>query len=209
MCVMEKRRVFVILLLLALSTQLAFAAIATRPSISISYGGSFCHPTAEYLKQYPGNSNMETPYFRTSGTFKLDAEFLNIAFIFGEQNTKAVQVGLGFSYMNVSRSLAFGSSVLKPYNGFGILADLDWRIDRRWDLCFKYRFYSCQFSKSPARFVAHQFEIAPYFRCADFEAVGFSVGMPVALSWKADSLSLQVSLSFSVDLDSLKMRRAK
>lgn len=209
MYAMEKKRLFVILILLALATQFAFAAVATRPSISIGYGGSFCHPTADYLQEYPGNPEVKMPYFRTSGVFSLDMELLNIAFIFGEQNSKAVQLGFGFSYLNVSRSIAFGSSVLKPYNGLGLLVDLEWRIERRWDLCFRYKFFSCQFSKSPARFVAHQFEIAPYYRFADFEVVGFSVGIPVALLWKSDSLSLQVSVSFSVDLDSLQMRRAR
>ena len=209
MHVMERKRFLFLLVLLALATQLAFAAIATRPSISIGYGASLCHPTADYLQKYPGNSEVEMPYFRTSGAFSLDLEVLNIAYIFGEQNKQAVQLGLGFSYLNVSRSLAFGSSVLKPYNGLGLLVDFDWRLDHRWDLCFRYRFFSCQFSKSTAHFVAHQFEIAPYYRFADFEAVGFSVGMPVALLWKADSLSLQVSVAISMSLDSLKMRRAK
>ncbi len=205
MSLMERKRL-IIVLLLVLAMPLAFAAIATRPSISIGYGGSFCHPTADYLKQYPGNPDIETPYFRTSGAFSLDLEILNVAYVFGDQNRRAIQFGFGFSYLNVSRSLAFGSSVLKPYNGFGFLADIDWRIDRKWDLCFRYRFINCRFTESSAHFVSHQFEIAPFYRFVDLEAFGFSVGIPVALHWKADSLSLQVSLAFSMDLDSLGMR---
>ncbi len=203
---MERKRFLIIIALLAFAMHFAFAAIATRPYISIGYGGSFCHPTSDYLKQYPGNPDVETPYFRTSGAFSLDVEFLNIAYIYDEQNARAVQLGFGFSYLSVSRSVAFGSSVLKPYSGLGVMADFDWRVDRKWDLCFRYRFINCRFTKSNAHFVSHQFEIAPYYKLVDLDVFGFSVGIPVALNWKADSVSLQVSVAFSMDLDSLGMR---
>ena len=206
---MEKKRVLFVIVLLVVATHLTFAAIATRPSFSIGYGGAFCHPTANYLKQYPGNPDVETPYFRTSGAFSLDVEALNVAYVFSDQNRTAIQLGFGFSYLSVSRSIAFGVSILKPYNGYGFHFDLDWRIVPVLDLHLRYRLFHCSFAGSSQRFLAHQFEVAPYYRFTTHKAIGFSVGLPVALIWRADSVSLQVSASFSVDIDSLLLRRSR
>lgn len=209
MTAMIRKRFLAVLALFLISVQLGFAAVATRPSLSVRLGGSFCHPTADYLKEYPGNPNIEMPSFRTSRLLSLDLEFLDLSFTLGQGKDSAIQVGFGVSYLNVSKSIAYGRSILKPYNGFGAMGNLTWRINRNFDLSFRYRFFQCFFSGSSARFVAHDFELSPYYRFADLDSVKFFVGTPVSLFWKADSISVNASVCFLVSVDSLKIKRTK
>lgn len=206
MVLMVRKRISVALALLFIVVQVGFGAVATRPSISAGIGGSFCIPTADYLKEYPGNPDVDMPPFRTSRLLTLDVEFLNVSFIFGRENESAVQIGCGISFLNVSRSIAYGDSVLKPYNGIGVLGDLDYRINRHFDVDFRYRFLQCFFSGSSARFIAHEFELAPYYRFFDSNAVEMSVGIPIALLWKADAISVNASVAVLINIDSLGMR---
>jgi hypothetical protein len=206
---MMRKRFLAVLALIVIAVQLGFAAVATRPSLSVRLGGSFCHPTADYLKEYPGNPNIEMPKFRTSRLLSLDLEFLNLAFTLGPDKESAIQVGFGVSYLNVSKSIAYGRSILKPYNGFGAMANLTWRINRSFDLSFRYRFFQCFFSESSARFIAHEFELSPYYRFADLDSVKLFVGTPVSLFWKADSVSVNAAVCFLVSVDSLKIRGTK
>ena len=207
MASMKGKRLLFLLVLFLAAGQMGFAAIATRPSWSVGIGGSFCHPTADYLSEYPGNSEVETPSFRTSRLLTMDLEFLNIAYAFGQDNESAVRLGFGISYINVSRSIAYGISILKPFNGVGLMADIGWRINSRFDIGFRYRFFQCFFSGSSARFIAHEVEVAPYYTFADLKTVQFSVGLPVAVLWKADSVSINASVALSVNIDSLALTR--
>ena len=209
MATMTRKRFLLVIALLLIAMQFGFAAVATRPSLSVRLGGSFCHPTADYLKEYPGNPNIEMPKFRTSRLLSLDLEFLNIAFTLGSDKDSAIQVGFGVSYLNVSKSVAYGRSILKPYNGFGAMGNLTWRINRYFDLGFRYRFFQCFFSGSSARFVAHEFELSPYYRFADLDSVKLFVGTPVSLFWKADSINVNAAVCFLVSVDSLKIKGAK
>lgn len=213
MALMFRKRILKVLTLLlvtaVVAVQSGFAAVATRPSLSVRLGASFCHPTADYLKEYPGNPNVEMPSFRTSRLLSLDLDFLNISFTLGEDNGSAIQIGFGVSYLNVSRSIAYGISTLKPYNGFGAMGNLTWRINESFDLSFRYKFYQCFFTGSSARFVAHEFELSPYYRFADLDSLKLFVGTPVSLFWKADSLSINAAVCFLVSVDSLKIRFRK
>ena len=181
------------------------ASIATRPSVSAWFGAVFCHPTADYLLKYPGEPEAEIPPFRTSRSFGFDVDVLNIAFVFDEENDSSIQVGAGLTYLNVSQSLQYGLSVLKPYHGIGFLTDVNWRMNERLELGFRYRFLTCKFAGSETRFLVQEFELVPAFRFASVSAVDFFVSMPVTASWKADSISIRTSVALTFSLDSQKV----
>lgn len=209
MALMKRKRLLSLVILLLVVGQIGFAAVATRPSWSVGLGGSFCYPTADYLKQYPGNPEVKMPSFRTSRLLTMDLEFINIAYTFGKNNESAIRLGFGISYINVSKSFSYGISVLKPYNGVGFLADMGWRINSHFDVGVRYRLFQCFFSGSSARFIAHEVEFSPSYIFANLKAVEFSVGLPVAVLWKADSISVNASVALSVNIDSLGIKRRR
>ncbi|MBR6085083.1 MAG: hypothetical protein IKP61_05670 [Spirochaetales bacterium] len=200
------KKIVCIITILVLAVAGVFASFATRPSASVWFGAVFCHPTADYLKEYPGDPTVETPPIRTSQAFGFDLEMLNLAFVLDEESESAIQVGVGLSYLNVSKSLPFGSSILKPYRSLGFLVDIDWKINSRFDLGFRYRFLPCRFTKTQTRFLAMDFELVPAFRIISASAMDISVAMPVTVSWKADAVSLRTSLALSLAFDSRRMR---
>ena len=203
---MMGKKTVCIITILVLAVAGVFASFATRPSASVWFGAVFCHPTADYLKEYPGDPTVETPPIRTSQAFGFDLEMLNLAFVLDEESESAIQVGVGLSYLNVSKSLPFGSSILKPYRSLGFLVDIDWKINSRFDLGFRYRFLPCRFTKTQTRFLAMDFELVPAFRIISASAMDISVAMPVTVSWKADAVSLRTSLALSLAFDSRRMR---
>ena len=203
---MMGKKIVCIITILVLAVAGVFASFATRPSASVWFGAVFCHPTADYLKEYPGDPTVETPPIRTSQAFGFDLEMLNLAFVLDEESESAIQVGVGLSYLNVSKSLPFGSSILKPYRSLGFLVDIDWKINSRFDLGFRYRFLPCRFTKTQTRFLAMDFELVPAFRIISASAMDISVAMPVTVSWKADAVSLRTSLALSLAFDSRRMR---
>lgn len=203
---MMGKKTVCIITILVLAVAGVFASFATRPSVSVWFGAVFCHPTADYLKEYPGDPTVETPPIRTSQAFGFDLEMLNLAFVLDEESESAIQVGVGLSYLNVSKSLPFGSSILKPYRSLGFLVDIDWKINSRFDLGFRYRFLPCRFTKTQTRFLAMDFELVPAFRIISASAMDISVAMPVTVSWKADAVSLRTSLALSLAFDSRRMR---
>ena len=203
---MMGKKTVCIITILVLAVAGVFASFATRPSASVRFGAVFCHPTADYLKEYPGDPTVETPPIRTSQAFGFDLEMLNLAFVLDEESVSAIQVGVGLTYLNVSKSLPFGSSILKPYRSLGFLVDIDWKINSRFDLGFRYRFLPCRFTKTQTRFLAMDFELVPAFRIISASAMDISVAMPVTVSWKADAVSLRTSLALSLAFDSRRMR---
>ena len=202
--IMMGKRIVCIISVLVFAAFGLWASFATRPSVSAWFGAVFCHPTADYLKEYPGDPSAETPPFRTSQSFGFDLDVLNVAFVFNEKNS-AIQLGVGLTYLNVSESLPYGLSILKPYYGVGFIADANWRMNNRLDLGFRYRFLTCRFSGTETRFLVQEFELVPAFRFASIKAVDFFVSMPVTASWKADSISIRTSVALTFSLDSLKV----
>lgn len=203
---MMGKKIVCIITILVLAVAGVFASFATRPSASVWFGAVFCHPTADYLKEYPGDPTAEMPPIRTSQTFGFDLEMLNLAFVLDEESESAIQVGVGLSYLNVSESLPFGSSILKPYRSLGFLVDIDWKINSRFDMGFRYRFLPCRFTKTQTRFLAMDFELVPAIRVLSASAIDLSVAMPVTASWKADALSLRTSLALTLAFDSRRMK---
>ena len=198
------KKVVCIISILAFAVAGLWASFATRPSASAWFGAVFCHPTADYLKQYPGDPEAETPPFRTSQSFGFDLDVLNVAFVFNEKDS-AIQFGVGLTYLNVSESLQYGLSILKPYYGVGFLADVNWRMNNRLDLGFRYRFMTCRFTGTETRFLVQEFELVPAFRFASVKTVDFFVSMPLTASWKADSISIRTSVALTFSLDSEKV----
>ena len=191
-----------ILTILVLAIAGLWASFATRPSVSTYFGAAFCHPTADYLKEYPGDPSADTPVFRTSQAFGFDLDVLNLSFVFDGEKNGAVQFGVGLSYVNVSESLQYGLSILKPYFGIGFLADIDWRINGRFDLGFRYRFLPCRFIGTETRFLVQEFELVPAFRFASLRAIDFFISMPLTASWKADAITFRTSLALTISFDS-------
>ena len=202
---MMRKKIVCLFMILVVAAFGLCASIATRPSVSAWFGAVFCHPTADYLKEYPGDPSAETPPFRTSRSFGFDVDVLNIAFVFDEENDSSIQIGAGLTYLNVSQSLQYGLSVLKPYLGIGFLTDVNWRMNERLELGFRYRFLTCRFTGSETRFLVQEFELVPAFRFASVSAVDFFVSMPVTASWKADSISIRTSVALTFSLDSQKV----
>lgn len=202
-----KKRIVCFLLVLITAVSCTFASIATRPSVSAWFGAVFCHPTADYLKEYPGDPSVETPPFRTSRSFGFDFEVLNITYAFERRPDSALQLGVGLTYLNVSESLAFGSSILKPYAGLGFLVDLNWRINSIFDVGFRYRYLPCRFTKTQSRFLAMDFELVPAIRVLSASAMDIYAALPVTASWKADAISIRTSLALTLSWDSKRMSR--
>ena len=84
--IMMGKRIVCIISVLVFAAFGLWASFATRPSVSAWFGAVFCHPTADYLKEYPGDPSAETPPFRTSQSFGFDLDVLNVAFVFNEKN---------------------------------------------------------------------------------------------------------------------------
>ena len=202
-----KKRIVCFLLVLITAVSCTFASIATRPSVSAWFGAVFCHPTADYLKEYPGDPSVETPPFRTSRSFGFDFEVLNITYAFERRPDSALQLGVGLTYLNVSESLAFGSSILKPYAGLGFLVDLNWRINSFFDVGFRYRYLPCRFTKTQSRFLAMDFELVPAIRVLSASAMDIYAALPVTASCKADAISIRTSLALTLSWDSKRMSR--
>ena len=202
---MMRKNIVCVFLILMFAIAGASASVVTRPSVSANIGAAFCHPTADYLKEYPGDPSVETPAFRTSMSFGFDFDLLNISYVFDGQQDSAIQFGFGMAYLNVSQSLAYGLSVLKPYHGLGMLADINWRINRNLDLGFRYRFLICKFSGSETRFLVQDFELVPAYRIVSAQALDVYVAVPVTASWKADAVTFRTSVSLTLSLDSKRM----
>ena len=205
--IMMKKRVVCSFLILIMACCAAFASIATRPSVSAWFGAVFCHPTADYLMEYPGDPSVKTPPLRTSMSYGFDFEVLNLSCIIDSEKNSAIQLGVGLTYLSVSESLPFGQSVLKPYNSLGFLMDINWRINSRFDMGFRYRFLPCRFTGTQTRFLAMDFELVPALRLFSASSLDAYLAMPVTASWKADAISIRTSLALTLSWDSRRMRR--
>lgn len=204
---MMGKKIVCIITILVIAVGGVFASVATRPSVSAWFGAVFCHPTADYLKEYPGDSSVETPFFRTSQTFGFDFEMLNLAVVLDGESGSAIQMGVGLTYLNVSKSLPFGSSILKPYSSLGFLVDINWRINSRLDLGFRYRFLPCRFTGTQTRFLAMDFELVPAFRVLSVSAADIFISIPVTASLKADAVSIRTSLALCLSFDSWRTKQ--
>jgi len=205
---MRRTKVAIISMLLLFSMAGAFASVATRPYMTAWFGGVFCHPTAEYLKEYPGDSSVETPEFRTSYSFGFDFNIVDISIILDKTRNNSINLDFGLSTMKISESIPFGISILKPYNCFGFLVGVGYSFNSDWSVDLRYRYLTCHYTDSKARFLAHEFELAPSFRIASADILNIRVSLPVDLLVKADAVSIRASIAMTLQIDSTKLKRS-
>jgi len=191
---------FLILIMLFVCVAGASASFGFRPYVSGSYGVNLCHPTADYLGKYPGDESVETPFFRTSTAFSLDAQLLEGVFSVGSRGS--FSFGFGASYINVSQSKPWGRSVLKPYTGLGASFDIAYHFSSRFELAVKYRWLFCAFTGSSQRFIAHDIELAPAYTVVAPWAFDLAVTLPVTVSIKADAVSFRAGIGVMLAFDS-------
>ena len=207
MIMMRRYKVILILILLFICLTSASASFSLRPYVSGWYGVSLCHPTAEYLKESAGDGQNRTPFFRTSSSFGFDAQLLEALVTFDGGN--AVSFGAGFSYLNVSQSLAYGRSILKPYSGYGFSVDAGYHFNRSFELNLKYRYLYCSFTGSFSRLIVQDIELEPSYVIVSPWAFDMCVILPLTVSVKADSVSFRAAVSIKLALDSGRIRRAQ
>ena len=172
----------------------AAAKVSTRPFVSATLCGVLCHATADYLNEYPGDPSVEMPFFRTSFMFGFDAVPLDL-------KIGSVDVGFGISYVDVSTSIAFGTSVLKPYNGVGLVSTVRYDINGLFSIAVSGRYLFCVFTGSESRFNAVEAEVLPVFKVLGRYA-SMSVGVPLAFSYKVDAISFRSGVTLVLALDS-------
>ena len=204
---MRRSKVILTLILLFICMESAFASFSFRPYVSGWFGVSLCHPTAEYLQKSAGDGQNGTPFFRTSSSFGFDAQLLEAMITF--ENGNAVSFGAGFSYLNVSESLPYGNSILKPYSGYGFSFDVGYHLNNRFDLKLKYRYLYCKFTGTFSNLIVQDIELAPSYAVVSPWALDMCVSLPLTLSFKADSLSFRAGLSVMIALDSNRIGRAE
>lgn len=180
----------------------AYGFFDHRLGISSYAGGAFCIPTSSYLATYPGNESVKMPAFRTSGSFGVDLEILQ--FRFGRE-ASAFFFGLGASYVGVSKSLAYGASVLRPYNGVGAFGQLGCTFNQLFSLSFLFRLLYCWFPKVKQVFIMYDFEVVPTFELGSLGPVDLYVVVPITTSIKSDAVTLRLSCGFKLDVSFYKL----
>lgn len=204
---MRCSKVILILILLFVCLGSAFASFGFRPYVSGWFGASLCHSTAEYLEKSAGDGQNGTPFFRTSSSYGFDIQLLEAMITFDGGN--AVSFGAGFSYLNVSESLPYGRSILKPYSGYGFVFDTGYHFNSHFDLNLKYRYLYCAFTGSFSKLIVQDFELAPSYVLVSPWAMDISVSIPLTMSVKVDSVSFRAGLSLMIALDSRRIRRGE
>lgn len=191
------RSCFLTLFLFCVFTVPVFGTFDNRFGVSGYGGGAFCIPTSSYLTSYPGDASVKMPAFRTSGSFGVDLEVLQ--FRFGREDS-AFFIGLGLSYVGVSQSIAYGASVLRPYNGIGAFCQLGCTYNQLFSLSFLFRLLYCWFPKVKQVFIMYDFGAIPTFELASFGPVGLYVVTPLTVSIKTDAVTLRVSCGLKLDV---------
>lgn len=195
----HSKRILVAMTLLCICMSLAWAKVTldSRPGVIASFGGAFTIPTEDYLSQYPGDPSVKMPPLRTSYGYTVDLKVIDIG-LDSNADSRGVHVGLGVSFVGVSRSIAFGSSVLKAYHGVG--AFLAWNASfDSFDLSTAAKLFICEFRETKASFIAGELEIAPNIPLVTSKSVRLSLATPLGLFIKADSLVLRLSCGLRLD----------
>lgn len=172
-----------------------FAYVDSRPSFSAYGGGAFCIPTSSYLKEYPTSQEVKMPAFRTSGSFGFDLKVLD--FRAGDESG-TFSFGAGVSYINVSKSLAYGASQLRPYSGFGLFLEFGLNTDFL-SLNMLLRYLYCHFPTVKQTFTAYEIETIPALHLVSFKNCSLYLIAPITISVKADALTLRLSCGLKID----------
>lgn len=199
---MRSTKSFFIFAVLLCGTFCAFCSIATRPSVSVWTGFVFCHPTADYLKKYPGDPSIEMPKLRTLFSAGFDAEIIDFTYVIDRVRGTSVSAGIGLSFLDVSESLPFGISVLKPYSGLGYLVRLNYKMGDVFSMGLRFRRFDCAFTGTKTHFIVNEFECVPRIKLYAYRGFDVFADAPLTVSVKADAVSLRLSASLTVCIDS-------
>ena len=187
-------KIFILFFLMLPLLQL-HAFVDIRPSFSFYGGGAFCIPTSSYLEEYPASKEVKMPTFRTSGSFGLDLKALE--FNAGDENG-SFSIGAGLSYINISKSISYGASQLRPYSGFGIFLEFGILSDP-FSLTLLLRHLYCQFPTVKQAFVVYDIETLQSFRLVSFGACNLYIIVPITLSVKSDATTVRLSCGLKID----------
>ena len=187
------------ILLLCVCISFAWAGVSfdSRPGITASFGGAFTIPTEDYLSQYPGDPSVKMPPVRTSYGYNVDLNIVDIG-LGSNADSRRIHIGLGVSFVGVSRSIAFGSSMLKAYHGVGAFLAWTAYFDS-FDISSAAKLFICEFRETKASFIACELEISPNIPLATSNFVRLSIATPISLFIKADSLVLRLSCGLRLD----------
>lgn len=195
---MRSRKALSMIAILFVFVAILPAKVAFRPEVDLTFGGAFCYPTADYLKQYPGDSSISNPPIRTSWYWAVD---FNPAGLYVEvSEDSGIGIAVGVSYLDVSPSLAYGISIIKPYDGFGFDVHAYYQLSGLMTLGAKYRYMNCRYTKSRNHFLSQDVELVPSFHMAGNEC-RISVSCPVTASFKADAVTLRVGIGCAIAMD--------
>lgn len=202
---MKRKALFAIPILLFVPLLFLGAKVLSQPDIDVQAGPLFCFPTAEYLKEYPGDPSIQTPPVRTSAYLCIDIDPFQFGYC-NEASSWSIGASLGFSYLRVSPSVAYGFSVLKGYEGFGVNLSVQASL-KRFSLDAAYRMLACHYVPNFNRFLVQEVELRPAYTILE-GLFSMQVFTPIALSIKADALSLRFGcgLSFSLNAAELEKR---
>ena len=189
--------VLVALLFISVSSAWSGVSFDSRPGITASFGGAFTIPAEDYLSQYPGDSSVKMPPVRTSYGYNVDLKIVDVG-LGSNADSRGVHIGLGVSFVGISRSLAFGASVLRAYHGVGAFLALNASFDF-FDLSSAAKLFICEFRETKASFVAGELEITPNIPLVTSKSARLSLATPMALFIKADSLVLRFSCGLRLD----------
>lgn len=185
---MNRKKTLLLVIILIFANCALFASISYSPSIHDYFGPSFTFPTAKYLKTSPMGP---LPAMRTS--FNAGVDVVPAGFTFNN-----VEIGLGFSFLYNSRSLAAGMNFLQSYYGLGASALVQYNFNKKFSLGLRGRYLFCRYGALNNRFNILEAEVVPSVCLID---KGFFKGLltcPVIASFKADSISVRVGVGFDV-----------
>lgn len=195
----HSKRILVAMTLLCICMSLAWAKVTldSRPGVIASFGGAFTIPTEDYLSQYPGDPSVKMPPVRTSYGYNVDLNIVDIG-LGSNADSRRIHIGLGVSFVGVSRSIAFGSSMLKAYHGVGAFLAWTAYFDS-FDLSSAAKLFICEFRETKASFIAGELEITPNIPVVTSNSVRLSIATPISIFIKADSLVLRLSCGLRLD----------
>ncbi len=181
----------------------ASASVTTRSDISMGLGVVLCHPTADYLKEYPGDPNVEMPEFRTSLALGLDINVVNLSITLSQRIGNSLNLGLGLSSISIGESIPFGISVLRPYSGIGMVASLGYSFNPRMSLDLRYRYLLSRYTGTKTKFLCHEMEVSPSVAISTGRIFNLRLSLPLTASVKADAVSFRASVALSVQMNSM------
>jgi len=136
----------------------------------------------------------ESIKYRTS--FNVDGDILPLYF-----ESSDLGYGAGISLAYTSRSLAFGSSILKPYRSIGAVIGMDWHAVGVFSIGLKARLMISTLGPVYVdKFAAVEVELEPSVRLVDKNRLKLNVLVPLTAVIRKDGYCLRAGLGFGVNM---------